>query len=204
MQFNVAQLLKEPTGSLRRYPLAEDLNGLDPDLQMLGPLVGELTLLRTNAGILASGELSTAVRVTCNRCLSPIALPVRFALEESFRPTTEVYSGRPLRPDEYEGDAEDLEDRALLIDDKHILDLSEVIRQDIWLALPMYPGCNWTGPGECPNLSRMPNLEDVRLLRPGEDAVEQEMDPRWSALRTLDGEPPAPEGGDAPDQAGDA
>jgi uncharacterized protein len=188
MQFNVAQLLKEPTGSLRRYQLAEDLSDLDPELHVLGPLVGELTLLRTNSGILARGELSTAVQVTCNRCLSPIAMPVRFALEESFRPTTEVYTGRPLRPDEYEGDAEDLDDTALLIDDKHILDLSEVVRQDIWLTLPMYPGCNWTGSGECPNLSRMPSVEDVRLLRPGEDAAEQGQDPRWSALHTLGGE----------------
>lgn len=190
MQFNVAQLLKEMIGAQRRYELAEELDGLDPELQFLGPLVGELTLMRTNAGILATGDLSAAVQVTCNLCLNPIALPVRFALEELFHPTTEVVTGRPLRPDEYEGGPEDLEDVALLIDDKHILDISEVVRQDIWLALPMYPGCNWAGPGACPNLSRVPSLEDVRLLRAGESAhvIHEEsdgIDPRWAALRKL-------------------
>lgn len=187
MQFNVAQLLKEATGAVRRYVLAEDLGDLDPELQFLGPLVGEVTLLRTNSGVLVTGELSAAVQVTCNLCLSPIAQPVRFELEEIFHPTTEVATGRPLRADEYEGGPEDLEDAALLIDDKHILDASEVIRQNIWLALPMYPGCNWTGPGECPNLGRVPMLEDVRLFRAGESVAKdaEEVDPRWSALRTL-------------------
>lgn len=189
MQFNVAQLLKEPIGATRRYDLAEDLSGLDPELQFLGPLVGVLTLIRTNNGILARGELSTAVQVGCNLCLAPIAEPVRFTLEELFHPTTDVLTGRTLRPDEYEGEIEELDDAALLIDDKHLLDLSEVVRQDVWLAMPMYPGCNWKGEGPCPNLSRLPEVKDVRLLRPGEAggvaASADEIDPRWAALRKL-------------------
>lgn len=193
MQFNVAQLLKEPTGAVRRYELADDLSGLDPEFQILGPLVGEVTLLRTNSGVLVTGALSTAVQVTCNLCLYPIALPVRFALEESFHPSTNMATGRALRPEEYEGGLEDLDDEALRIDDKHILDIAEVVRQNLWLALPMYPGCNWTGEGGCPNLSRAPSLEDVRLLRAGESAFTTALDgdagdgidPRWAALRSL-------------------
>jgi uncharacterized protein len=187
MLFNVAQLLKEPTGATRRYELAESLEGLDPEMQILGPLVGTLTLLRTTSGVLASGELSTALQVTCNRCVEPIAQQVRFHLEELFHQTTEVSTGRPLRPDEYEGEIDDLEDAALLIDDKHILNLAEVVRQNIWLAMPMYPSCNWTGPGECPNLQgRLLDLDDVRLIRSGEDAESQEaVDPRWATLLKL-------------------
>ena len=36
MLYNVAQLLKEPTGSVRRYELAENLDDLDPELDILG------------------------------------------------------------------------------------------------------------------------------------------------------------------------
>ena len=186
MQFNVAQLLKEPIGAVRRYELADDLSELDPELLPLGPLVGTVTLLHTINGVLASGELSTPVQVACNRCLAPIVLPVRFTLEENFHQTTEVTTGRPLRPDEFEGEVEDLDDQSLLIDDKHILDLREVIRQSIWLALPMYPGCNWTGAGECPNLTSMQSLDEVQVLRPGDTGREvDEIDPRWAALRKL-------------------
>ena len=188
MQYNVAQLLKETTGAVRRYELQEDLSTLDPELKFLGPLVGTLQLLRTNSGILATGELSTAIRVNCNRCLEPLAAAVRFYLEESFHPSTEVFTGRALREEEFEGDKDEWEDRALVIDEHHILDLTEVIRQNIWIAMPMYPTCNWTGSGQCPFLTaHLKSLEGVRMVQDGEVAGDtQEIDPRWAALLELE------------------
>jgi uncharacterized protein len=191
MQFNVAQLLKEPIGAVRQYELVEDISGLDEDLDTLGPLVGRVQMLRIHSGILVSGVLSTAVRVTCNRCLEPIAAPIRLEFEESFRPLTEVNTGRYILPDEFEGTTEDLEDEALLIDEQHILDLSEVVRQRIWLAMPMYPGCNWDGEGECPNLTAY--LSNIREAQQGMDITMPEdepetseaVDPRWAALLDL-------------------
>lgn len=190
MQFNVAQLLKEPTGATRRYELNETTARLDEELKFLGPLVGNVQLLRTNSGILATGELSTVVQATCNRCLEPIAVPVRFELEESFRPLTEVFTGRYLRPDEFEGSESDLEDAALLINEQHILNVAEVVRQLIWTALPMYPGCNWEGAGQCPNLTRrlveIGELKDVELYSDADVRHEEpKIDPRWAALLNL-------------------
>lgn len=194
MQFNVAQLLKDPIGSVRRYELMEDIAELDEELDILGPLVGSVQLLRIHSGILVTGELSTAVQVICNRCLEPIAIPVRLELEESFRPLTEVRTGRYILPDEFEGTTEELEDEALLISEQHILDISEVVRQRIWLMMPMYPGCNWTGTGECPNLTAyieslkeeqnhmQISVSDV-LVESDED--EEAIDPRWAALLEL-------------------
>jgi uncharacterized protein len=191
MQFNVAQLLKEPIGATRRYELVEDISELDPELTALGPLVGNVELIRIHSGILVRAHLSTALQVTCNRCLEPIALPVRFTIEESFRPLTEVSTGRYLAPDEFEGEEEDLEDAALIINEHHILDLSEVARQSIWLALPMYPGCNWTGAGECPNYTRYLREVKTTQAQEGEDidteagSEEEVVDPRWAALLAL-------------------
>lgn len=190
MQFNVAQLLKELTGATRRFALNEPLDGLDEELKFLGPLVGIVQLLRTNSGILTSGELSTVVQATCNRCLEPIAVPVRFELEDSFRPLTEVYTGRYLHPDEFEGSEEDLEDAALLINEQHILNLTEVVRQSVWLAMPMYPACNWEGAGQCPNLTRrlaeIGALEDIELYSDADERDEEtKIDPRWAALLSL-------------------
>lgn len=186
MLFNVAQLLQEPTGSERWYEINEDASALDDELQFLLPITGDVSLMRTNSGVLVKAKLRTAVQVQCNRCLSPLVAPVRFEVEEIFHPTTEVTTGRPLRVDEYEGDIDDLDDAALLIDDKHILDIREVVRQNIWLTLPMYPACDWQGTGECAPENRMPELESVRLLREGEAAtLQEEIDPRWAALRQL-------------------
>ena len=187
MQFNVAQLLQEQIGATRSYDLVEDLTDLDPDLSALGPLVGRVQFMRTNSGILARGELSTALQVSCRRCLAPLVVPVRFQMEESFHPLTEVQTGRYINPEEYEGSAEALEDQALLIDEHHILDITEVVRQDIWLALPMVPGCNWEGSGECPNLTEY--LQTVVGLdlddQDGNNEENETIDPRWSALLQL-------------------
>ncbi len=191
MQFNVAQLLKEPIGSVREFELVEDISNLDAELEALGPLVGTVRLLRIHSGVMVTGDLSTAVRVTCNRCLEPIACPVRLEFEENFRPLTEVSTGRYILPHEFEGTTDELEDEALLINEQHILDLSEVVRQRIWLVRPMYPGCNWTGEGECPNLTAY--LESIREAQDNvdisvtEDEAEaaESVDPRWSALLDL-------------------
>ncbi|MCB0046384.1 MAG: DUF177 domain-containing protein [Caldilineaceae bacterium] len=191
MQFNVAQLLQEPIGSTRRYDLIEEISQLDPELEALGPLVGQIQMLRTNSGVLVTGELSTALRVTCNRCLAPIAQEVRFQLEENFHTLTEVHTGRAIDPQEFEGTLAELEDDALLIDSHHILDLSEVIRQDLWLASPMAPGCNWDGEGQCPNLTRyLTELENLERAsgQPADD--EPPVDPRWAALLQLQTDDP--------------
>ncbi len=186
MEFNVAQLLKEPVGSIRRYQLNETFEELD-DLAFLSPLMGDLQIMRINSGVLVTGQLHTAVRVTCGRCIEPIVMPLRFSIEESFRPLTAVETGRYLRPDEFEGDSADFEDEALLIDEHHILDIGEVVRQNIWLALPMYPTCNWAGSGECPNLiaQRVALAEQQKARQDESDTIPEGVDPRWAALLKL-------------------
>lgn len=186
MQFNVAQLLKEPVGAVRRYHLDEEVDTLDEDLEFLSPLVGDLQLMRTNSGVLVTGLLKAAVRVTCNRCIEPIVMPLQVPLEESFRPLTEVETGRYIRPDEFDGDTNELEDEALLINEHHILDATEVIRQNIWLHLPMYPTCNWQGAGECPNLiAQRAAIAAQAATVEEEDAIPEGVDPRWAALLKL-------------------
>jgi uncharacterized protein len=188
MEFNVAQLLKEPVGSIRRYQLNETFDELDDDLEFLSPVAGELQIMRIHSGVLVTGQLHTAVRVNCGRCVEPIVMPIRFTLEESFRPLTEVETGRYLRPEEFEGDSEDFEDEALVINEHHILDIGEVVRQNIWLSLPMYPTCNWIGSGECPNLiAQRAALAEQQAARQSDedDVIPEGVDPRWAALLKL-------------------
>lgn len=195
MYFNVAQLLKEPTGATRSHELADNICELDPELNTLSPLVGKIQMLRTHSGILVSGELSVGLRITCNRCLAPIVMPVRFNLEESFRPLTEVRTGRYIHPDDFEGEADNLTDEALLISEQHILDLSEVVRQGIWLSLPMYPTCDASGLNGCPDKEQnsigvTPIFESADLDKMSPDEIDEpppdnQIDPRWAALLDL-------------------
>ncbi len=187
MEFNVAQLLKQPIGATREYELCDDLAGLEPEIVPVEALQGKLKLLRTNSGILAIGRLHTTLEITCTRCLEPVNVPVDMHFEESFRPLTDVETGRFLMPQEFQGQAEELVDEALIIDDHHILDLSEVVRQNIWLAMPMYPSCAWSDPQQCPNFAqRLQEMAEVHSDWDTEPAGETEsVDPRWAALLAL-------------------
>jgi len=185
MQFNVAQLLKEPIGATRTYQLDESLIGLDPELIPLSPLTGTLRLLRTHSGVLATGQFAATVQVDCGRCLEPIPAEIEISFEESFRPLTEVTTGRFLLPDEFEGQAEELEDFALLINDHHILDISEVLRQSTWLAMPMIPRCPFGDPENCPNFAeRLSEMAEVHADWDDKDD-QPAVDPRWAALLAL-------------------
>jgi len=102
------------------------------------------------------------------RCLSQFRLPVRVDIEEVFRPIMDIGSGRKL---ELEPDQEP----ATLIDERHILDLTEVVRQDLWLGLPAAPACRADCKGLCPQCGQNCNQGECGC---GADAA----DARWVAL----------------------
>jgi uncharacterized protein len=172
MRYNVAQLLKGPTGARRTYDLLEEIRNLDPELRPVRPLAGSVTLMRTSQGILVTGTLSTEMEGSCKRCLEPARAEVEFELEEEFYPTN------PIADAPIDKVPEEDQDPALLIDEHQILDLSEVVRQALWLAAPMEMLCRPECAGLCPTCGGNRTLGECRC----EDAP---IDPRWAALGTL-------------------
>jgi uncharacterized protein len=65
-----------------------------------------------------------------------------------------------------------------LIDEHHILDLSEVIRQGLWLAIPMEILCRPDCAGLCPRCGGNRNLGEC-------NCDQAAIDPRWGALQAL-------------------
>jgi len=168
MQINVSQLLKEPIGSTRNYEIsgAVDItgDGVGSGAQ------GEATLTRTNQGILVKGVLHTEVELTCSRCLSLFSCPVTLNIEEEYTPTVDVISGAPLPSLEEPG--------SFTIDENHVIDLTEAIRQYALLAIPMKPLCREDCAGLCQSCGH--NLNQGPC-----DCPPQEVDPRWSELNKL-------------------
>ena len=171
MKFNVAQLLKAPPGTSREYELDEDISGIDQDLDVCAPLTGKVRFLRLGEGILATAQVKTQVRVHCRRCLADVEASVELHLEEQFRPSIDIISGRPIP-------LEDGQEEATRTDERHMLDLTEVVRQNLMLALPMSPLCRADCRGLCPVCGQ--NLND------GDCACQPtEGDSRLSVLRDL-------------------
>ncbi len=171
MKFNVSQLLKEQSGGVRQYVLHEDIAGLDPDITPLSTLDGSIQLIRTSEGIFARGTVHASVELVCSRCLESFSMPVQFRIEEEFRPTIDIATGAALPVLEEEDDA-------TKIDDHHILDLTEVVRQNILLAIPPYPVCRSKCAGLCPHCGKNWNEGPC-------DCKDDSIDPRMQVLKTL-------------------
>jgi uncharacterized protein len=80
--------------------------------------------------------------LVCSRCLTLFSYPLAFKIEEEFYPSVDIINGEPLSlPDD---------STSSVIDERHILDLTEVIRQHILLAAPVKPLCRTDCAGLCP------------------------------------------------------
>jgi len=148
--------------------MREDIEGIDPGLIIREPLVGQIEMVRTADGILVRGELTTAVELQCDRCLEPLLQKVEFKIEEEFHPLVDTSTGAQLPCDEEE----------MRIDEHHILDLTELIRQSTFLALPMHPVCRLDCLGLCDRCGQ--NLNEGPC-----DCKESIVDPRLEILKKL-------------------
>jgi uncharacterized metal-binding protein YceD (DUF177 family) len=85
------------------------------------PLWYSLDIGLSDGGIFATGTLRTAFRMACVSCL------------ESFE--------RPIILENFACQAD--------LDGREVVDLTEALREDILLALPAHPHCDWNGQNNC-------------------------------------------------------
>src|SRR3972149_10829661 len=131
---NISQLLKEAVGSSHRH----DISGTIGE-EIEGFVEGTVKLIHISRGVLAQCKLTAEVKLICSRCLDTFLCPISFTAEEEFLPISDVSGDlAPSAPEQSE---------EFTIDDKNILDLSELIRQYILLNLPMKPLCRLDCPG---------------------------------------------------------
>jgi uncharacterized protein len=167
MQINVASLLKEHTGATREYAIDEEV-AMDGDRRRVR---GDVRLDRTPRGILVRGRLSAEAPMECSRCLKPLLVAVAMDIEEVFLPSVDIDTGQRVEPGE--GDEE-----AYRITPRHVLDLSQAVR-DYWtMALPMAPVCDESCGGICPVCG-----EDAGA--PDHGCAREQIDARWAKLAEL-------------------
>jgi uncharacterized protein len=165
MQYNVAQLLKEPIGSTRIYQLEVDFIGPQP---LADRASGPIHMLRTHHGILVRAPVDVESTFTCVRCLVEFSGALNLPIEEEFFPTVDPNTGRDRpAPEEVEEDS--------LIDANHTLDLTGVINGYIFTAMPMKPLCYHDCKGLCQICGTNQNKQNC-------DCPTQAPDTRWRAL----------------------
>jgi len=138
--FNVAQLMKALTGTVRRVTVDETDDELAVELAIVSPVKGELRLMRTTYGVLVSGELTCQTRIACSRCLEESVRGQHFRVDDEFLPVVDVNTGLPMADENPE---------AFKLTPDHLLDLSGAIRQYAILETPLQPLCREDCQGLC-------------------------------------------------------
>ncbi|MDQ3375163.1 MAG: DUF177 domain-containing protein [Acidobacteriota bacterium] len=117
-----------------------------------------------------TGKINAEVEVECSRCLQNAEQSLEFPFSAVFV-TPENYTDEK----EAELKADDL-DVSIIEDDK--IELKELVREQILLAIPAQVFCREDCKGLCQKCGANRNLIDC-------NCEEKEIDPRWQSLREL-------------------
>jgi len=170
VRVNVSELLAGRDG-VRVLAFAEELAAPGEDIAFAEPVAGEITLTGTAGGISLRGRVRTVASCMCGTCLRRFALPIAVEVTEEFGPRGEppVAGGAEAR----ELTAGDF---LVPVETGDTIDVTEVVRQHVVLALPLAPRCRDDCPGLCPRCGA--DLNDGPC---GCDP--REVDPRLEGLR---------------------
>jgi len=162
VQINVATLLQEPVGNTRTLSI-EDEDIRAPSFDYNRIINGDVRLIRTERGVLASVRVKLDIPLECARCLDEFNDELALQFDEEFVLGSPLPVTKEL-PEHDQGD--------FLVDDHWHLDLCEAVRQYEQSALPLIALCR----PDCPGF-------DAAV--PAEPAAPSTADRRWSALSGL-------------------
>jgi uncharacterized protein len=124
----------------------------------------------SNLQTFVRGEIKTTVELNCNRCLKILVKELDFSFQNAY-----ILAEDYTKEAEFELEKKDLE---ISIFEGDKIDLREVAGEQIALVLPTQILCNDKCKGLCEKCGANLNLIDC-------NCKENEVDPRWSALKNL-------------------
>lgn len=119
------------------------------------------------------GRLAVRIELLCSRCLESFEMPVEEELDLLYLPASEN-----VGPEEGEERSLEAGDLATSFYDDERIDLGQMIREQVYLALPMKPLCKSNCRGLCPMCGTNLNLSSC-------DCTPEAVDPRFSSLKAL-------------------
>jgi DUF177 domain-containing protein len=150
MQIDVRELEEGPLTLTGEVPLRE-LNFDPAEIHILGPVVVNLTAEQRAQRVRVRGRFAVDVEVPCARCLDPVRVPLVSEFDQFYQSNAEqqlvgeiVLSERDTEVGFFNGD---------------FIEVSEIVREQILLALPMKPICREGCKGLCPYCGRNRNAE---------------------------------------------
>jgi uncharacterized protein len=154
--------------SRRRLPIDAELSADELDLEhveadIAAPLRVRLEAQFAGSDVLVRGRIEGEAKLACRRCLEPLRRPIEEDVTFLFRSDAEP------------GEAENIFPLPPRVRE---LDLTDAVREQVILALPVFAVCGEDCLGFCPRCGANRNETPC-------DCETVELDSRWSALRNL-------------------
>ena len=148
----------------------DDLNPVDERVSLIQPATVSGKVRLAGNEVFVNGRVETQAQVECDRCLQPVEAPVDtdFALE--YITGSEYESGGPAELTEAE--------MSVSVFDGKGIDVDEVVKEQILLAVPTRMLCREDCKGICPECGADRNKGDC-------NCTTNDIDPRWAALKKL-------------------
>jgi uncharacterized protein len=170
MRFEVDRLTEQ--GEAFAHGFAPDELTLGEDgVSLVGAACVEGRISRKGEQVRLRGRVKAGIEALCDRCLQPVSLPVEVEFDDRYVPAqTELELAEAT-----ELQADDLD---LAFYEGETIEVGDIVREKILLALPTRLLCREDCKGLCPTCGADLNREACACER-------REVDPRWAALADL-------------------
>ncbi|NQT29761.1 MAG: DUF177 domain-containing protein [Candidatus Saganbacteria bacterium] len=133
MKIDLTELL-EKVGNDADIEESEEISFPEDNLNLTSPVAMKLHLVNIGSSVLVEGKVTTEAQLECSRCLEKFKFPLSIDIEEEFTKELFIASGSneiELKEGDFTG----------TIERDNTIDLAELIRQDLLLALPIKTLC---------------------------------------------------------------
>jgi uncharacterized protein len=148
----------------------DELNPVDERITLIEPVTvnGKVRLSRNE--VFVNGHVDTRAQVECDRCLQQVQLPVNVDFELEYITGSDYESSEVVELGE--------EALSVSVFDGRTIDVDEIVKEQILLAVPTRMLCREDCKGICPECGIDRNTGEC-------NCVTDNIDPRWAALKNL-------------------
>jgi uncharacterized protein len=148
----------------------DDLNPVDERVNLSAPATVNGKIRLAGNEVFVNGHVDARAEVECDRCLKPVELPVNADFELEYITGSEYESSAVAELTEAE--------MSVAVFDGEALDVDEIVKEQILLAVPTRMLCREDCKGICPQCGTNRNTGEC-------NCETKEIDPRWAALKDL-------------------
>ena len=161
---------RQPVSRFSRTFQPEEVLGDADTYRIVAPVELEFDIHKDKDKFRLEGHVRTELELECSRCVEPYRFPIDASFDQRYLPASEASTDA-----ESEVEEDDLE-TSFYSDDQ--IDLSQMMREQFYLALPMKPLCREDCKGLCAQCGTNLNTGTC-------DCAPVWEDPRLAALRNL-------------------